>query len=264
MKMAVAKLTAPAPQERVQPVPVGASVANRLAARAFGDDYLERVRVRRSVDQHLAATDRPMPPIRPGSTSVRLAEVSRSGMQIALTGPPEEVGVAFARALTPAVEEQDAVAVADEHARLLLRARPAGKHDHGRAVPRWDEPALEAEAVARREVDVLVGGAQARGRHLRADHSGRDHHGRRRRRCVVATKRRSADSVAAETSGSEGQTRAGKAINRLGLTTAGRVARGASRPRAARYAITMTIPPATASKMKWLPVATIVNSMNGG
>jgi hypothetical protein len=26
----------------------------------------------------------------------------------------------------------------------------------------------------------------------------------------------------------------------------------------------VTIPPATASKMKWLPVATIVKSMNGG
>ena len=37
-----------------------------------------------------------------------------------------------------------------------------------------------------------------------------------------------------------------------------------TRAREARYAMTTTSPPAAASKMKWLPVATIVKSMNGG
>ena len=43
-------------------------------------------------------------------------------MQVAVAAPAEDVRVAVARAFAATVEEQHAVAVADEHSRLLLRA----------------------------------------------------------------------------------------------------------------------------------------------
>ncbi len=68
-------------------------------------------------------------------------EVDR-GVDVLLAAPAEEVGVALARAFAAAVEEEHAVAVAREHARVRLGAAAAGERDHRGAVARRDVPAL--------------------------------------------------------------------------------------------------------------------------
>ena len=94
-----------------------------------------------------------------------LEEGERS-LQVPVAGPAERVGIAFALALAPAVEEENAVAVAGEHPGMWLRALAAGEGDHGCTVARGDVPAGEVESVAGRERDFLVGGAQrGRGHH---------------------------------------------------------------------------------------------------
>src|SRR4029453_10475322 len=70
--------------------------------------------------------------------------------------PAEAVRLAVARALAAAGEYEHAVAVPGEHARRLLRALAARERDHGRAVLRRHVPALEGQAVAGLERDVLV------------------------------------------------------------------------------------------------------------
>ena len=72
-------------------------------------------------------TEKPIPPIRSGSTSGRLWRYLAAACEVAVAGPAEDVRIALARALAAAVEEEDAVAVLDEHARVLLRAGAAGK-----------------------------------------------------------------------------------------------------------------------------------------
>src|ERR687892_8820 len=62
------------------------------------------------------------------------------------------------------------VAVAGEHASVLLRTAAARERDYGGTLLRGDVPALELKAVAGREGHVLVGGAQVRGRHVRSHH----------------------------------------------------------------------------------------------
>ena len=107
-------------------------VADRLAARALGDDRLERVRVCGGVDQHLAA-DREADPADPVGIDVRAAlEVLDRGVEVAVADPAEDVRVAVARALAAAVEEEDAVAVLD---RACARAS-AGRSVRGRR-SRW-------------------------------------------------------------------------------------------------------------------------------
>ena len=86
-------------------------------------------------------------------------------VDVAVPAPAPGVRLAVAAALAAAVEEQHAVAVPGEHARLLLRAAPAGEGDDGGAVARRDVPALELEPVARLEGHVLVGDAQVVVRH---------------------------------------------------------------------------------------------------
>ena len=105
-------------------------------------------------------TERPIPPILPGSTSGRVLRNSIAARMSLSRTPAEQVAVALALALAAAVEEQDPVAVAGEHARVRLRAAAAGEGDHGGAVLRGHVPALELEAVARPERDVLVRGAE--------------------------------------------------------------------------------------------------------
>ena len=98
-----------------------------------------------------------------------LEELDRR-VDVFLAAPAEDVAVALAGALTAAVEEQDAVAVAGEHARVLLWAAAAGEGDDGSAVLRGDVPALEPEAVAGREGHVLVGRAEIGRGHVLAHH----------------------------------------------------------------------------------------------
>ena len=120
------------------------------------------------MDHHLAADGEAEAADLLGVDVGAAAQVVGGGVEIPLAVPAEEVRVAFAGALAAPVEEEDAVAVADEHARLPLRPRAPREGDDSGAVPRGHEPALEAQAVARREGDVLVGGAEVRSRHLRA------------------------------------------------------------------------------------------------
>ena len=102
-----------------------------------------------------------MPPMRSGSTSGPVLEEGDGRVDVALAVPAESVRVALALALAAAVEEQHAVAVAGEQLRPRLRAdaRPGNEIT---AAPLRDgtyQP-LEPQAVARRELDVLVRSAE--------------------------------------------------------------------------------------------------------
>ena len=83
---------------------------------------LESVGVGRRADEHLAADREPEAADPPGIDVGAAAQKSRGGEKVSLSVPAERVRVALAHALAATVEEQDAVAVADEHARVLLRA----------------------------------------------------------------------------------------------------------------------------------------------
>ena len=110
-------------------------------------------------------TERPMPPMRSGSTSGPVLQVRDGGLDVLVAAPAPGVGPALAAALAAAVEEQHAVAVAGEHARLALRAVAAREGDDRGAVARGDVPALELEPVAGRELHVLVSDAEVVLRH---------------------------------------------------------------------------------------------------
>ena len=95
-------------------------------------------------------------------------------MHVALAFPAERVRIAVALALAAAVEQEHAVAVTREQARLALRPLSARESDHGCTVLRRDVPTLELQPVARREHDFLVGGAEVGrrdepARHMRQD-----------------------------------------------------------------------------------------------
>ena len=77
------------------------------------------------------------------------------GAQVALAGPAEGVVVALARALAAAVEQEHAVAVADEHPRVRHRLRAARERDDGGAVARRDVPGAQPQSVARDQLDLL-------------------------------------------------------------------------------------------------------------
>ena len=106
-----------------------------------------------------------MPPMRPGSTSGRRCRNAIAALMSLPAAPAPGVRVAFALAFAAAVEQQDAVAVAGQHPRVLLRPTTAGERDHRGAVARRHVPALELEPVAGRELDVLIGDAEVVGRH---------------------------------------------------------------------------------------------------
>ena len=110
-------------------------------------------------------TDRPMPPIRLRSTSGAALQEGDGGVQVLLRSPAEDVRVALALTLAATVEEQDAIAVADEHPRRLLRIRPARCRDHGSTVPGRHVPAMQRQPVAGPERHLLVGGAEPGRRH---------------------------------------------------------------------------------------------------
>ena len=135
-------------------------LAELARARALGDDGGELVGLGCGLEHQLAA-DGEAEAADPARVDVRprLQELDR-GEDVLVAAPAEQVAVAFALALAAAVEEQDAVAVAHEHPGVRLRAAAAGEGDHGRAVLRGHVPALELEAVARPERDVLVRGAE--------------------------------------------------------------------------------------------------------
>ena len=100
-----------------------------------------------------------MTPIRAGSTSALLKEPNGC-MDVPLPSPSEAVRVALALTFAATVEQQHAVTVAGQHPRLVLRSGPTGERDHGRPVLRRDVPALQLQAVARGELDVLVRGSE--------------------------------------------------------------------------------------------------------
>ena len=74
------------------------------------------------MDQHLAA-DREPDPADPLRVDVRAAaQIRGRRVEVAVADPAEDVRVTLARAFAATVEEQHAVAVADQHPGLLLRA----------------------------------------------------------------------------------------------------------------------------------------------
>ena len=76
--------------------------------------------------------------------------------EVSVEAPSEGIWIPLARAFAAAVEDEDAVTVADEHARMLLRSLLAGIDDHRGAVLCGHEPAFELEAVTRVEGDASV------------------------------------------------------------------------------------------------------------
>ena len=119
--------------------------------------------------------------MRPRSTSGTVLQEGQAGTDVAVEVPAPAVRVALAAAFAATVEEEDAVAVADEHARLPAGTGPAREDEHGRAVARGDIPARELQPVARAQRDLRVRGAEPGGRHagprdVRADVGGRERH----------------------------------------------------------------------------------------
>ena len=104
---------------------------------------VEAVRLGGRLDHHLAAHREPDAPD-PIRVDVGPApEIVDGGVHVPLALPAEDVRVALALALAAAVEEEDAVPVADEHPRLPLCTPPPWKGDDRRAVLRGHVPALE-------------------------------------------------------------------------------------------------------------------------
>ena len=99
-------------------------------------------------------TESPRPPMRAGSTSGCRRRKRDGGAQVGLAGPAEGVVVALARALAAAVEQEHAVAVADEHPRVRHRLRAARERDDGGAVARRDVPGTQSQSVARGQPHV--------------------------------------------------------------------------------------------------------------
>src|SRR5215211_1318161 len=149
-------------------------VTDGAAAAALRDDRLQRVRFGGGLDHHLSA-DGEADAADPAGIDVGAALQELDGrVDVALTLPAEQIRVALALALAAPVEEQDSVAVVGQDLRPLLGGRAAGEGDDGRAVLRLDVPPLQRQAVARLELDVLVGSAQIRGRDVRAPDVGDD------------------------------------------------------------------------------------------
>src|SRR5215211_1075881 len=107
------------------------------------------------MDQHLTS-DREADGADLGRVDVRpRTEIRSSGVQVPLPSPAEGVRVALALPFAAAVEQENSIAVARKHARLLLGARAAGESNYGGAVLRRDVPTLEEEPVAGPELDLL-------------------------------------------------------------------------------------------------------------
>ena len=136
-------------EHALEPVELLQLLAELTRAGTFGDDGGELVGLGCGLEHQLAAdreaeaADLARLDVRP-----RLQELDR-GQDVLVAAPAEQVAVAFALAFAAAVEEQDAVAVADEHAGVRLRSAAAREGDHGGAVLRGHVPPLELEAVAR-------------------------------------------------------------------------------------------------------------------
>ena len=169
MKSAVAAVAMPFPTSIGHLVPgfARSSRTERLLP-ALGHDRPERGGLRSRFDHHLAADGEADPADPVGVDIGPTLQEGNGRVDVSLALPAEEIRVALALALAATVEHQDAVAVPREHLRPLLRGGAAGEGDHRRAVPRRDVPALQAQAVAGRELDVLVRRAEVGGRHLRA------------------------------------------------------------------------------------------------
>ena len=153
---------------------------DRAGAGTLGDDRGEALVLRRRLQHHLA-TDREADAADAGRVDVGpvLEEVD-GGVDVTLPAPAPHVGVAVADTLAPAVEQQHAVAVADQHPGVCLRALAAREGDHGGAVPGGHVPALEVQPVAGGERDVLVVGPQIGRRDLGAAHVRGEVHRRER------------------------------------------------------------------------------------
>ncbi len=121
-------------------------LGERALPGALGDDGAQRLRVRGGLEQQLAAdgeaeaADARRIDVRAGGAG------RRGGAQVAFARPAEGVVVALARALAAAVEQEHAVAVADEHPRVRYRLRAAREGDDRRAVARRDVPGVEPDS----------------------------------------------------------------------------------------------------------------------
>ena len=98
----------------------------RAHARSVGDDGGEPGRTCRRLEQHLAAHRQPDRPDPAGADVFARLQVVDRCVHVAISCPAELVRVTTL-ALAAAAEEEDAVAVADEHAGVLPAGRSAGK-----------------------------------------------------------------------------------------------------------------------------------------
>ena len=102
-------------------------------------------------------TESPSPPIRPWCTSVWRC---RNAVAASRSLSPDQPYMLRSPWLCPspaAVEDEHAVAVTDQHPRVLLdRGRASGGDDHRGAVARRDIPAGELEPIAGREIETNI------------------------------------------------------------------------------------------------------------
>lgn len=142
-------------------------VAERAHPGAVGHDGPQRRGVGGRLEQQLTA-DRQADPADPRAVDVGARrEVAQGRRQVSLTVPPERVEVTLARPLPAAVEQQDAVAVANEHPRVGHRAGATREGDHRSAVARRHVPALQNQSIARSEAHLFVRASEISGRHRR-------------------------------------------------------------------------------------------------
>src|SRR4030095_4116358 len=131
-------------------------LADRADAGTFGDDGFESIRLPGGLKHQLAA-EREAEAADPSGVDVgAAAEIVECRLDVSLAAPA--VGITLAFAGPARGEDQGPVAMAHEHARVLLRAAAARgwKHDHGGSVSRGHVPAGELQPVVRREGHILV------------------------------------------------------------------------------------------------------------
>src|SRR5215211_651294 len=120
-------------------------LADRAHAGALGNDCPERVRLRCGLQEQLAAERETEAADAPAVHVGSPGEEGQRCLHVPLAAPT--IWVTFALALAAGVEEQDSVAVADEHSGVWLRPRTAGECDHCCAVPGRHVPSGELDAV---------------------------------------------------------------------------------------------------------------------
>ena len=150
----------------------------------------------RGLDHQLAADGQAEPADPVGVDVGARPQVGDRRLEVAVAAPAPAIGVAVALALAAAVEEQDAVAVPDEHARRRLRALAAREGDHRGAVARGtnqpcsSSPSLVVKLTSSCAAPRSAGGHDGAGRvrldvlHPDGQHDEDEAERRRRRRAA--------------------------------------------------------------------------------